>query len=96
MSDARTFPPWPAVDDVGAAMPLAFTIGMAGRNQASELKATLVCQCIRLGLRDWQRVNERSQRLLTRFLARVDASQECFGMRDFTNAYALLTPNLSY
>jgi hypothetical protein len=67
---------------------------MVGRNQALELKAALLCHYIRLELRDWRRVKERSQRQLTRFLANVDASQEWFGMMDFAKVCPLLASNL--
>jgi hypothetical protein len=108
MSDSRLFARWPETDDIGAMMTLEFAekcariaVELAGKNQGLEQKSVLLCQYICLELGDWHRANELSQRLLapsaeplTRFLARVYASQACFGMRDYGNACALLKPNL--
>jgi hypothetical protein len=76
-------------------------VELSGKNQALEQKSVLLCQYICLEIGDWPRANELSQRLLTpsaepltRFLARVYASQAYFGMSDFANACAFLKPNL--
>jgi hypothetical protein len=42
MSDARTFVRRREADDVGATMTVELAVGMAGRNQALELKAALL------------------------------------------------------
>jgi CCR4-NOT transcription complex subunit 10 len=108
MSDSRLFAKWAEIDEIGAMMTLEFAekcarmaVELCGKNQLLEQKSVLLCQYICLEMGDWQRANELSQKLLgssaepfTRFLARVYASQACFGMKDYVNACAVLKPNL--